>query len=248
MDPVIASHRGLDEFAPENTAPAFIAAWELGMAIEFDVQQSSDGELVVIHDATLDRTTDGTGAVADQSLNALKRLDAGSWRGPAYAGERILTLDETLALAAKHGRLSTTLVLEAKVEGPGVAEKICELLNKHSLMDRTIGIGTIMFSRDVRKQFRAIDHAFPAAIAINEPSELEAALTDEHSSWIYARFVPTPNQAEIIHGAGRRVIASGLNVMNIVDQAYASMMNGSDAVISNHPVDLLDRWQDHVRY
>jgi len=250
MGPVIAGHRGLDEFAPENTEPAFIAAWELGMGIEFDVQLSSDGELVVIHDFVLDRTTDGTGAVADHDLSALKQLDAGSWRGPAFAGERILTLDETFALAAKHGRASTTLVLEAKVDEPGMAESINELLQRHSLIERTTVIGAAVMTIDVpeaRQRYRKVNPEFPVSVAVNDPSEIEQALADEHSNWLYVRFAPRLTQVEQMHAGGKRIIASGLNVMNIVDQAYASMISGSDVVLSNHPIRLAEKWSEHVR-
>lgn len=250
MAPVIVGHRGLDEFAPENTAPAFIAAWELGMGIEFDVQLSRDGELVVIHDFVLDRTTDGSGAVADHDLAALKQVDAGSWRGERFVGERILTLDETLALAAKHGRASTTLLLEAKVDDPGMAKSISDLLIRHGLMERTAVIGADVMAIDApecRQRYREVDASFPASVGVDEPDDIDKALSDKYSSWLYVRFAPSPIQSERIHAAGKRVIASGLNVMNIVDQAYASMISGSDVVLSNHPVALLGRWHDHVR-
>ena len=250
MEPIIAGHRGLDEFAPENTAPAFITSWELGMAIEFDVRLSSDGELVVIHDPTLDRTTDGSGVVADHDLAALKQVDAGRWRGERFAGEQILTLDETLALAAEHGRASTTLVLEVKVDEPGMEEPICGLLNRHGVMDRTAVIGahvTVIDAPESRWRFREVDSSVPVSVAVNEPNEIEQALDDECSSWLYVRFAPSPIEVEQIHRAGKRVIASGLNVMNIIDQAYASMISGSDVVLSNHPMALAGRWLDHTR-
>lgn len=80
--PVIA-HRGNRAFAPENTLPAFAEAVALGAdAIEFDVQLSADGVLMVIHDSTLERTTDGHGAVSSHSAAALARLDAGAWFTP----------------------------------------------------------------------------------------------------------------------------------------------------------------------
>ena len=76
---IIIAHRGLDEAFPENSLIAFRAALERGMAIEIDVRGTSDEELVVMHDDTVDRTTDGSGAVANMTLPELKQLDAGSW-------------------------------------------------------------------------------------------------------------------------------------------------------------------------
>ena len=93
----VAAHRGGGHTRPENTLAAFREAVRLGAhQIELDVRRSADGALVVIHDETVDRTTDGRGAVAALPLAELRRLDAGRSHGPAFAGERIPTLDEVL--------------------------------------------------------------------------------------------------------------------------------------------------------
>lgn len=85
--------------APENTMAAFRRGAEAGAdAIEFDVQSTADGQLVVIHDATLDRTTDGTGAVFETDAASIARVDAGSWFAPDFAGERVPTLADVLSL------------------------------------------------------------------------------------------------------------------------------------------------------
>src|SRR5207302_7832443 len=97
---LLGGHRGnADEF-PENTLASFGSAVELGVdLIECDVHRSEDGGLPVIHDHLLDRTTDGSGLVRDHTMTELKRFDAGSWKDPRFAGERIPSLDEVLALA-----------------------------------------------------------------------------------------------------------------------------------------------------
>src|SRR5512141_971918 len=79
-------HRGNSLFAPENTVASFRAAWGKADFVEMDGQVSSDGYLVVMHDATVDRTTDGTGAVSGKTLAQLKLLDAGSWFSSAFIG------------------------------------------------------------------------------------------------------------------------------------------------------------------
>src|SRR5690606_3846906 len=100
----IIGHRGVSQIAPENTLAAFRAARATGLNwIEFDVQLSKDGELVVIHDDLLDRTTDGKGLVQDLTLEALKLLDAGKWFGEQFAGEQIPTLQEVLPLLIEEG-------------------------------------------------------------------------------------------------------------------------------------------------
>lgn len=99
--PRILGHRGAAASAPENTLAGFRRAKSEGAAwVEFDAKLSADNAVILLHDDDLDRTTDGKGPVARASLAALKTLDAGSWFAPAFAGERIPTLAEALALFA----------------------------------------------------------------------------------------------------------------------------------------------------
>lgn len=100
----VIAHRGYSAIAPENTLVAFeeALAWNVD-GLEWDVRVSADGVPVVIHDETVDRTTDGTGAVQAMTFDALRRLDAGSWFAPEFRGERIPSLEE--ALAAARGRV-----------------------------------------------------------------------------------------------------------------------------------------------
>ena len=98
----VIGHRGAASRAPENTLAGLRRAKQLGCeAVEFDVRLSADGALVLCHDATLDRTTTGRGRVSAQSLAELRGHDAGIRFDPAFAGERVPTLDEALLLAAE---------------------------------------------------------------------------------------------------------------------------------------------------
>ena len=98
-------HRGANHFAPENTLASARLAFDQGCAfLELDVRESADGEIVVIHDETLDRTTDGTGRVDATPFAEIAKLDAGSWFSSVYAGERIPTLREMIALCQQRGR------------------------------------------------------------------------------------------------------------------------------------------------
>jgi glycerophosphoryl diester phosphodiesterase len=92
-----SAHRGHSTAAPENTLAALSAAWQAGATVaEIDLRMTADGELVLMHDQTLDRTTTGRGPVSQSSLAELKRLDGGSWFAPAFAGEPIPRFDEVL--------------------------------------------------------------------------------------------------------------------------------------------------------
>ena len=100
---LVIAHRGASGHAPENTLAAFKRALALGATfIETDLQLSRDSHFVAIHDDTVNRTTNGQGKVHDLSLAELRRLDAGSWFGSEFTGERIPTLDEILEFSKKH--------------------------------------------------------------------------------------------------------------------------------------------------
>jgi glycerophosphoryl diester phosphodiesterase len=98
----VIGHRGASAYAPENTLASFALAMELRADwFELDCTLTKDGEVIVIHDETVDRTTNAKGNVADLTLAELKRLDAGSWKDPKFAGERLPTLAEALDLARR---------------------------------------------------------------------------------------------------------------------------------------------------
>lgn len=109
---VIIAHRGDSAAAPENTMPAFISTTSAGAEyFEIDVRMSKDGIPVVIHDKTVDRTTDGSGVVAQMTIDELRTLDAGAWFSDSFADTRIPTLDEVLAHVSDSG---TDVVIEYK--------------------------------------------------------------------------------------------------------------------------------------
>jgi glycerophosphoryl diester phosphodiesterase len=114
--PLVVAHRGFRTRAPENTLPAFDAAADAGAAmIEFDVGLTRDGVPVVIHDAEVDRTTDGTGRVDALTLAEIQALDAGSWFGARFAGTRVPTLAEVLDRMGGRVALNIEIKPEAAV-------------------------------------------------------------------------------------------------------------------------------------
>lgn len=122
----LCAHRGAMATHPENTLPAFQAAIEAGAhMIEFDVQLTEDSELVVIHDLSVDRTTDGSGRVAGLTLAEIRQLDAGSWKSSEFKGERVPTLDEVLEIMPLNIWLNIHIKGEDEV-GALVAEKVRE--------------------------------------------------------------------------------------------------------------------------
>lgn len=103
--PEIIAHRGSSDDAPENTVAAARLAWERGAdAVEVDIHRTADGQLVVLHDKNTRRTTGTSGMVAAMTLEEIRALDAGNWKHPRYAGEKIPVLDEILATGGENRR------------------------------------------------------------------------------------------------------------------------------------------------
>jgi glycerophosphoryl diester phosphodiesterase len=160
---LIIAHRGASGNAPENTLAAFRKAVALGATfIETDLQLSRDARFVAIHDATVNRTTNGHGAVHDMALADLRKLDAGSWFGSEFAGERIPTLEEILEFSKKN---DVVFYLEIK---PGAAWG-----GEHAL------IGAL---RETGEIPRVVVISFDAAIVLNlrkiEPTLMTGLLYD----------------------------------------------------------------------
>ena len=127
------AHRGASAYTPENTFAAFDKALALGVDnVELDVHFSADGHIVVIHDDTLDRTTDGSGPVVDQTLDRLRSLDAGGWFSPEFKGEPIPTLAHVLE------RYKGWLHFHIEIKGrsPGLAHRTADLV-------RGFGVGRV---------------------------------------------------------------------------------------------------------
>lgn len=133
------AHRGASGYCPENTMMAFERAIELGAeGIETDVQMTKDGQLVLIHDETLNRTTSGSGFVKDHTLEELKALDAGVWLGQEFAGIKIPTLEELLVLAKKTNILLNLEIKTGIVLYPGIEEKIINSVIAFGLKQKCI--------------------------------------------------------------------------------------------------------------
>lgn len=137
--PLNIAHRGFSGRFPENTMLAFEKAYETGVdGIELDVQMSKDQELVIIHDSTVDRTTDGTGYVKDLTLEEIRRLDAGAHDERVMEREPVPTLEEYLEWAADK-ELLTNIELKTNIfEYPGIEQKVIQLVEAHQMEDRLV--------------------------------------------------------------------------------------------------------------
>lgn len=231
--PVIEAHRGDSAHAPENTLAAFRQALALNVAaIELDVHPAKDGTLVVMHDDTVDRTTDGTGAVGHMSLEALRRLDAGARFGAAFAGERVPLLEEVCALLAG---TATVLNIEIKASPPhaDVPRTVVGLLRRCGREQRYV---VSSFDLQALLAVRAVAPAVTLALIGKGPEILPLAL-QHRLPWIHGAH-ETVDAALVAaaHAAGIRV-----NIWTMDDPARLPhwCAVGVDKICTNRPGELL---------
>jgi glycerophosphoryl diester phosphodiesterase len=136
----IVAHRGNSSAAPENTMAAFKSALDAGIRlVELDVHLSGDGQVIVMHDADVRRTTNGSGSLGNMTLAEIKELDAGTWFSPQFAGEKVPTLREVLNLI--RGRAG--VYIEIKDEDKILADKVLKLLADTGMSENAVIISFI---------------------------------------------------------------------------------------------------------
>jgi glycerophosphoryl diester phosphodiesterase len=171
------AHRGFSAIAPENTLAAVRAAIEAGASgCEFDVYGCGDGTVVLMHDKTVDRTTDGTGLVTELTSEQLRQLDAGSWKDARYAGEHVPTLTEALRLLKDSG---CQPVIEIKMEG--ISERVIRDVRELEMVDQ---VAVIAFSQNVVREIRQLEPQLPCGWLSGERLEGTPA---QRADWLEVR-------------------------------------------------------------
>lgn len=227
----IWAHRGARAEAPENTLPAFNLAIEQGAdGVEFDVQFTADAELVVIHDETVDRTTDGHGRVVAYSLAQLQRLDACAGMS-GFAGVSIPTLRQVLEVLAPTP-LALNIELKNSVEPyPGLEERVWELVEEFGIAERVV---LSSFNHYSLKRLQELGVSSPLGMLYTDPlyrpwryaSKLKVAAIHPPARFVTARMV-------------RKAHAAGLAVRPWVVNSERRMRRmfelGVDAIFTDHP-------------
>lgn len=231
----VVAHRGLLKVAPENTLANFDACLDLRLDIELDVRRTRDGQLVVIHDDTVDRTTNGKGKVNSLSLREIQALDAGAWFDPAFAGERVPTLDAVFARVAAR-KAATLLAIDLK--DPKCEADVVKLAVKHGVLRQLVFIGLAIEDRAVREALKSADAGALAAVLVPSADKLDAALADPTAGWVYVRWVPTAGEVGRAHAAGKKVFLVGPEVAGYaISGWHAGRLAGVDAILTDHPLD-----------
>ena len=241
----VQGHRGASALAPENTLAAFRRAIELGAdGMEMDLQLTSDGAVVVIHDDTLERTTDGWGRVTDLTLAEVRRADAGAKFGAAYRGERVPTLSEVIDLVKASGNDRVRLNLEIKF-GEGregkpedIEERVLAVLRAAGFVDR---VTVQSFHHPSPAKMKALEPRIPSGLLVGarRPPSDPVALVQQYRADYYApehRLV-TREMVQALHQARIPVVTWTVNdesgMHRLIEMGVGSVQG--DAIISDYP-------------
>ena len=229
----IIAHRGASAERPENTLASTRRAIETGAtAIEVDVRTSKDGQLILSHDATLDRMTSGSGPIAERTLAELKQLDAGSKFSPEFRGERMATLAEALEVC--RGKID--VLLDLKEQGDEYTERVVRLIQSKGEPRRTI-VG--VRSLDQARQFRRLLPEARQLGLIAKPEEIEAyAQAGVEMIRLWPRWLNDVSLVDRVRKAGVKLHLNGTTGTR--DDVLPLLEHSPDSLSSDDPKRLFE--------
>lgn len=234
------AHRGASGYAPENTMAAFEKAVNMKSDyVEIDVQQTKDGELIVIHDTSVDRTTDGSGMVKDLTLEKLKELDAGSWFGEEFADEKLPTLGEVLD--TYRGKTGILIELKSPSLYPGIEEKVAAELTKRN-MNKPNNNKIILqsFNHESVDTFHSILPSVPTGVLVSYTmSDNDLREVSRYADYVNpGKWLITSDYVERIHENGMEAQTWTVRDKESVEPLIQA---GVDAIITDFPDYVNDR-------
>jgi glycerophosphoryl diester phosphodiesterase len=236
---MVIAHRGFSGEAPENTLGAFKKAIEVGSdMMELDVHFSKDGRVVVIHDDTLERTTNGRGKVADHTLQELKKLDAGSWFGSPFSGEQIPTLQDVLELAK--GNILVNIEIKNEYLGPYTISDLSDRALQEAKRSRTAKqVIFSSFSPSALERIKEGNSHARVALLYHKFWNIPEEVTGGKSfpTLNLRRSFLTKDKIAKIHEQGMKVNTYTVNSQKEMEQFIRW---GIDGIITNHPNRLIN--------
>lgn len=230
------AHRGATGYAPENTIAAYDLAVDMKADyIEIDVQRSKDGELVLIHDTTVDRTTDGSGKVGDLTFEQLRSLDAGSWKGEQFTGELIPTFEEVLD--RYHGKIGILIELKAPELYPGIEKQVAEALKERNLdkpQNEKIIIQSFNFE-SMKKMNQLLPRVSIGVLTSNRADATLEALQEfsTYADWFNPSYgIVTKELVNQVHSLGMQIGSWTVRSQEAADFLFEMEV---DAIISDYP-------------
>ncbi|QDU09792.1 glycerophosphodiester phosphodiesterase [Gimesia aquarii] len=243
-DPVLIAHRGLLRHAPENTLPAFRACLDLRIGFELDIRTTKDGELVIIHDDSLARTTNG-GARSIQNITwaDAQQLDAGSWFDPFFSETRIPSLEQTLQLIKARKKDSTIIALNIKQVNFKGEKKLVDLIEKYALFDDCFAFDQ---SAAMSKRLKQLNPGLRIGQNVNRKS-IDARLQENLLDVFLLTYIPEKAEVDHLRKQGKQILfnfaGSGEARQNPVvwNQVRTA---GIDGMLTDYPLECRQVWRD----
>lgn len=237
---LLFAHRGFSGKYPENSPLAFRkAAEETGAdGIESDVHITRDGKLVIFHDASVERTSNGTGFIKDLTYEEMLALDIGAWKSPAFAGEHIWTLRQLLDFCKETKLLLNMELKNYEVFYPELEERVIAEIREAGMEDRVF---VSSFNHISMQRFKTLCPEIETGLLYDKPfldmAQYVARSSADNMHPRYMLLQYQPELMELFHGRGMKV-----NTWTVNDEENMRDMlaRGVDCIISNHP-DLLCR-------
>lgn len=242
-DPIPVAHRGMLRHAPENTLPAFSVCLELGIGFELDIRTTKDGHLVVIHDDSVKRTTNGPErSVRDMTLEEIKQLDAGSWFDPAFADVRVPTLEETLALIRKQKRGPVIIALNVKQINRAGEATLVSLVEKYDLFEETFAFDQ---NAEMSSRLKKLNSEFRIGQNVSQKT-LSARLQENFLDVFLVTFPPTPEQVKLLHQHGKQVVFNfgGSDESRRNPKVWSQVRDSkTDGILTDFPLECRIQWR-----
>jgi glycerophosphoryl diester phosphodiesterase len=233
---VVISHRGEHLHHPENTMPAFQAAIDAGADyFELDVRTTSDGKFVIMHDNTLDRTTNGTGEVYKHTFDEIRALDAGAKFSPAFAGTKVPTLDEALELAK--GKIN--VYVDTKYADP---QQLIDTIVRHDMQDHVVIYGNPFFLYEVHK-IRPALRVMPEALSPDICRFLDRAMQLQVIAFDASDF--KDGVIDVAKGAHAQIFVDRLGDADTADSWQKAIDQGAAGIQTNLPAELVTYLRTH---
>lgn len=236
--PLVIAHRGASAHYPENTIPSYVAAYESGADyLEIDLQLTKDGELVTIHDETVDRTTNGKGKVNSYTLSELKKLDAGSWLSPKFKGTTIPTLDEVFKRFGNKAKYY--IEVKKPTKNKDMETKLLEVIKRNNIKAENLIIQS--FHMKSLEQIHQINPEIKLVMLYWKKNSIPTEDLDKLKSFAFAigmnHDLVTNQIVQEVHDVGLQL---HVFTANTVDEIKRAMDLGVEGIFSDDPEKVLN--------
>ena len=241
--PIPIAHRGLLRHTPENTLPSFAVCLELGMGFELDIRTTKDGHLVVLHDDSVKRTTDGPDrSVQQMTLAEIRELDAGSWFDSAFTGVRIPTLEETFGLIKTRKRAPTIIALNVKQLTSAGETKLVRLVEKYGLFEESFAFDQ---NTEMSRRLKKLNPKLRIGQNVNRKT-LSSRLDEDFLDVFLLTFAPTSEDVKLLHQNQKQVLYNfaGPGDARRNPKAWRQVRDAKiDGLLTDYPLECRQVWR-----